>query len=144
MKFLPYRLWWKKGLVFVGLLIGVPILLGAVWLYYVGAIRFSGARKHWQAESVAMIRAWAADPGWQEAERTALANDVPMYEGQILFSGWLTEHLMLMENGDYLIYRMQCPKQQLGEVDDFFIAYGSDGKWYYSTHSCPKQPWCMI
>jgi hypothetical protein len=41
-----------------------------------------------------------------------------------------------MKNGDWILYRSICTKQDR-RIHDIFIGRASDGKWYYSTyHFC--------
>jgi len=49
---------------------------------------------------------------------------------------WTADHVLLMENGEYLIYRFRHGYNN-GTLDHLFLAHGSDGRWYYSTyHFC--------
>src|SRR6476620_2125948 len=50
--------------------------------------------------------------------------------------GWIGTNVVLMTNGEYLVYSQLCTKEN-PRIHDLFIARGSDGKWYYSTfHFC--------
>lgn len=50
--------------------------------------------------------------------------------------GWANEHVILMTNGEYLVYAWHHGANN-GFVDHLFLAHGSDGGWYYSTyHFC--------
>ncbi len=52
---------------------------------------------------------------------------------------WLTDNLMLMRNGEWLVYQNRCSKEdsKAPVPIDIFIGKGSDGKWYCSTwHFC--------
>ena len=52
-------------------------------------------------------------------------------------AGWLTDKLILMKSGEWLVYKSHCSKEEPHIVRDIFLAKGSDGKWYYSTfHFC--------
>jgi len=49
---------------------------------------------------------------------------------------WIHDHVLLMSNGEYLIYAFRHGFND-GTIDHLFLAHGSDGKWYYSTyHFC--------
>lgn len=51
-------------------------------------------------------------------------------------SGWVSNNLILMKNGDWLIFESISHKEN-PRIYDFFLAKGSDGQWYYSTyHFC--------
>ena len=50
--------------------------------------------------------------------------------------GWIGTNVLLMTNGEYLVYSHVDAKEGRG-IMDLFLARGSDGKWYYSTfHFC--------
>ena len=50
--------------------------------------------------------------------------------------GWIGTNVLLMTNGEYMVYSQLCSKQN-PRIHDIFIAHGSDGRWYYSTfHFC--------
>jgi hypothetical protein len=50
--------------------------------------------------------------------------------------GWAHEHVLLMTNGQFLVYASRHGFNN-GFVDHLFLAHGSDGRWYYSTyHFC--------
>ena len=49
---------------------------------------------------------------------------------------WISDHVLLMTNGECLIYAFRHGFNN-GFVDHLFLAHGSDGRWYYSTyHFC--------
>jgi hypothetical protein len=55
----------------------------------------------------------------------------------VIVEGWLSEHLILMQSGEWLVYKSHCNKAPPHNVMDIFLAKGSEGKWYYSTcHFC--------
>jgi len=58
---------------------------------------------------------------------------------------WLTDHLILMQDGEKLAYCYRCSKEDRRKGKllrglssyDVFIARGEDGKWYYTSyHFC--------
>jgi hypothetical protein len=50
--------------------------------------------------------------------------------------GWAHEHVLLMTNGEFLVYAFRHGSNS-GFVDHLFLAHGSDGRWLYSTyHFC--------
>jgi len=52
------------------------------------------------------------------------------------FFVWAREHIVMMTNGEYLIYAFHHGFND-GSVDHLFLAHGSNGRWYYSTyHFC--------
>jgi hypothetical protein len=49
---------------------------------------------------------------------------------------WVTDHVLLMTNGECLFYAFHHGFNS-GFVDDLFLAHSSDGRWLYSTyHFC--------
>jgi hypothetical protein len=49
---------------------------------------------------------------------------------------WAHEHVLLMTNGEFLVYAFRHGFNN-GFVDHLFLAHGSNGRWYYSTyHFC--------
>jgi hypothetical protein len=49
---------------------------------------------------------------------------------------WAGENVLMMTNGEYLIYVFRHGFNN-GVVDHLFLAHGSDGRWWYSTyHFC--------
>ncbi len=85
---------------------------------------------------------------WKNAALRRLA-DTSLTNGQILVEldqirhptpslnfGWAHDHVILMTNGQYLVYAFWHGFNS-GAVDHLFLAHGTDGKWYYSTyHFC--------
>ena len=118
------------------LIAGICGLLVAVALYAAGAgasLR-SSARRAWKEKAITDIAARVGDPAWATNELAVLkkrgANDESSYEG------WLSDHMIVMRNGDWLAYAGVCQKQN-HRIRDLFLARGSNGRWYYSTyHFC--------
>lgn len=45
--------------------------------------------------------------------------------------------MILMQSGEWLVYKSHCNKRPPHYVSDIFLAKGSNGKWFYSTyHFC--------
>ena len=124
---------WVKILLIIA---SICVVAVAVVLYAAGAgasLR-SGARRAWKEKAIADIASRVADPAWATNEVAALrkkgTNDDTSYEG------WLSDHMILMRNGDWLAYASVCQKRN-HRIQDLFLARGSDGQWYYSTyHFC--------
>src|SRR5262249_53013344 len=88
-------------------------------------------RRHWKNDAIPAIANLAENKSWREKEielLTKLAENEHVIE-----KGWLTDNLILMESGEWLVYRSHCSKAKPHTVNDIFLAKGSDGKWYYST-----------
>jgi len=115
---------------------GGCVLVLAVLLYGAGAgasLR-SSARRAWKEKAIADIAARVADPAWATNEVAMLTKKRSLDDSSS--DGWLSDHMILMRNGDWLAYANVCQKQN-HRVRDLFLARGSDGQWYYSTyHFC--------
>lgn len=94
----------------------------------------SAARRAWKDDALAQIASRAGDDGWLKNELTRLHNEKAQSLGES--ERWLSDQLILMRNGDWLLYANVCRKQK-GHIYDLFLSKGSDGRWYYSTyHFC--------
>jgi hypothetical protein len=93
--------------------------------------RYEHARKIWKDEALVQIA------------KTSMTNEKVLTEiEQIkhptpnLNFGWTHEHVLLMTNGEVLVYASRHGFNN-GFVDHLFLAHGSDRRWYYSTyHFC--------
>jgi hypothetical protein len=95
------------------------------------------ARRHWKTDALPLIASWADDQTWRAQEIGILTNRAA--DKRVLEEGWLTDRMILMENGEWLVYKSHCSKEKPRLVKDIFLAKGSDGKWYYSTfHFCVR------
>lgn len=126
----------KKWLIII---IGVVLmaLLAAAFVYprywYYRRLH-AQPRKDWKEKAIAEIARRAGDSNWLTNEITGLKREVDVQPGHP--ETWLTEHLILMTNGEWIVYANVCSKEDSG-IHDLFIGRGSDGKWYYSTfHFC--------
>jgi hypothetical protein len=116
----------------LGLLLVLCCLAAARWLL---AQRPQAARRHWKDEAIPLIAHWAEDQNWRAQEIGVLTNR--RSDKRVRAEGWLTDSMILMANGEWLVYKSHCSKQAPHLVKDIFLAKGSDGKWYYSTfHFC--------
>lgn len=89
-------------------------------------------RKQWKEQAIARVSAGSRDRQMISNEIAALHAEVANQSGD----GWIGTNLVLMTNGEYLVYSHIDAKQDR-RIHDLFIAHGSDGKWYYSTfHFC--------
>lgn len=116
----------------VGLLLVVSCLAATPWLL---GQRARAARRHWKDEAIPLVASWAEDKNWRAQEIGILTNRTA--DKRVLAEGWLTDKTILMESGEWLVYKSHCSKERPHLVKDIFLAKGSDGKWYYSTfHFC--------
>lgn len=120
--------------------IGVTLLLAGAACFASIAWRLwhlRHLRVVWKEDALPAIEAKAADPSWVKREVALIQSGEAQAGSELLEEGWLSDHMILMENGEWLIYRSHCAKQAPHEVEDIFLAKGSNGKWYYSTcHFC--------
>ena len=100
----------------------------------VGGERLSSrARKEWKEKAIAEIAQRTSDPARVLREIDSLKTK-PSVDTE--WAKWISEDLILMTNGEWMVYRNICAKEA-GRIPDLFIGRGSDAKWYYSTyHFC--------
>lgn len=102
------------------------------------------ARRDWKDEAISLINSLANDPDWVLKEKAHVASADVESDPAILAEEWLSNRMVLMSNGEWLVYKNHCPKEPQHPndkprryVSDIFLAKGSNGKWYYSTcHFC--------
>jgi len=123
--------------------IGVSVAVVAVVIAGMAVLRHDPYRLHapmrqaWAEDAITAITSNVADVAWLTTETAALqaasAQESPEREDWLY---WGSDALLLMKNGDWIVYRNRCWKED-PRVHDIFIGRGSDGKWYYSTfHFC--------
>jgi hypothetical protein len=94
------------------------------------------ARRDWKNAALPEINQLANDPKWISTELKLLAT-TNSHNEHVIVEGWLTDHLILMTDGEWLVYKSHCSKESPHLVRDIFLAKASNGKWYYSTcHFC--------
>jgi len=97
------------------------------------------ARRVWKEQALLQITQLANDPEWVSRELALLKSPQSGGDSRVIADGWLTDSMILMRSGEWLIYRNHCSKEALHGFSDIFLAKGSDGRWYYSTyHFCVK------
>jgi hypothetical protein len=120
------------------LLLGLAIVTFAAWraFQYIAPPRLhSEPRRAWKDQAVRDITARTQEDRWVQNEinrlRTNAANNPGVDTGT-----WMSPSLILMTNGDWIVYTNVCNKQNR-RIHDLLIGRGSDNKWYYSTyHFC--------
>ncbi|HTY87349.1 MAG TPA: hypothetical protein VMB80_07785 [Candidatus Acidoferrum sp.] len=94
------------------------------------------ARRAWKEAALPEIRQLADDSNWVSREIHSLGA-TNSGQGHIIAERWLSDHMILMQDGEWLVYKSHCGKEAPHRVSDIFLAKGSNGKWYYSTcHFC--------
>jgi len=126
----------KKNLV-------VPVVTGLILLTGAGLLvacnrnpLYAPARREWKAQALLEIARRAADAAWVAAEIESLKAKAAQDPSDD--STWFSDRLILMKNGEWLIYASKCSKEDR-RIHDIFLGRASDGKWYYSTyHFCVR------
>lgn len=114
---------------FVSVLVAVTVI--AIALRYAPS---ASARRAWKDNAIREISTRLADPTWPGHELTHLKAKGTNDPGDS--DTWLSERLIVMQNGEWLAYANTCQKQD-SRIRDLFLGRGSDGRWYYSTyHFC--------
>jgi hypothetical protein len=116
------------------LLIAVPLAVVAsviVW-WWLGLLKYERARTSWKATTLPRLSSLSITNEEIRQELEALkAGPTPNMD-----FGWAHDHVLLMTNGEYLIYASRHGFNN-GLVNHLFLARGSDGRWLYSTyHFC--------
>ncbi len=89
-------------------------------------------RKQWKEQALTRINAHSRNVQMISNEVAVLHAEAQTGSGD----GWIGTNLVLMTNGEHLLYAHIDAKEER-RISDLFIARGSDGKWYYSTfHFC--------
>ena len=123
----------KKKLVIAGA-VGMLCLAAYGLAVVTGGDRLSSkGRKEWKEKAIAGIVQRTSDgAGIIKEIETLKTNSSEESE----WDRWISKDLILMTNGEWVVYRSICAKEE-GRVPDLFLGCGSDGRWYYSTyHFC--------
>ena len=95
----------------------------------------SKTRRQWKDKAIGEIAEKLRNPAWLTNEMQSLRAK-PSADSE--WDNWISSDLILMTNGDWVVYRNVCAKEPSG-IPDLFIGRGSDGGWYYSTfHFCVR------
>ena len=117
------------------ILISVPLLIILLVLGcgIVVQYKFKNARRVWKTTALQQIDSTSFTDKKILSELDQIRNPT-----SDLNFGWAHEHVILMENGEFLVYAWLHGSNN-GLVDHLFLAHGTDGKWYYSTyHFCNR------
>ena len=125
----------RKGyLITVGVVAGMSSVVALVILVCGVSSYREGMRDHWKADAISNIRSLASDTNWMATEIAGLTTNPSKDDGS--GDGWISDHLILMTDGSWMVYDNICTKSDW-RIDDIFVGRASDGKWYYSTfHFC--------
>ena len=126
----------QSGAVSRKLVIWLSIPLILVGLVFGGwsAVRYKleRARADWKTAALARLAGLSLTNGDTRQELETFKASRGAGEHQM----WAGDHILLMTNGEYLIYESRHGSNS-GFPDHLFLAHGSDGRWLYSTyHFC--------
>jgi hypothetical protein len=92
-------------------------------------------RRHWKAGAIREIARHTSNANQIADELAVLKTNATNSED---YEAWLSDHLILMKNGEWLCFANACAKEE-SAIHDLFLAKGSNGTWYYSTfHFCVR------
>ena len=95
------------------------------------------ARKAWKEQAIQEIARLSNDSKWVSEEIALLSSGQVTGSQRIIADRWLTDRMILVASGEWLVYKSHCSEVPPHQVSDIFLAKGSNGKWYYSTcHFC--------
>ena len=94
--------------------------------------RYSSKHRR-QGKDAALVRIGrvAQDADWLKTEMAAM--NPKRIGGHATRRVWLSDHLIVMENREWIIYASHCDRENV-VVYDIFVGRGSDGNWYYSSY----------
>jgi hypothetical protein len=114
-------------------LLSLPLLFVALLVIWQQVVRHNSerARCSWKASALQTLGRTQMD----DAEIRTEIDQIKRPTLNLNF-GWAHDHVILMTNGEYLVYEFWHGFNS-GAVDHLFLARGTNGKWYYSTyHFC--------
>jgi hypothetical protein len=115
--------------------VALLVVMAAGWLALSGGPPRlnSKARRQWKDDAIRQISEKFSDRAWLTNEIQSLRSK-PATDSE--WENWISSDLILMTNGDWVVYRNVCWKEP-SHIPDLFLGRASDGKWYYSTfHFC--------
>ena len=113
--------------------LGISSLIMVVFAVCVAVVkhRDEHARKLWKDAALVQIAETSLTGEVVRTEIDQLKHPTPNLD-----LGWTHEHVLLMTNGEFLVFAFRHGFND-EFVDHLFLAHGSDGRWYYSTyHFC--------
>ena len=118
---------------FVIISLSVVLAIAALYVGWMATVkwRWERGRTKWAAAALPKLAELSCTSEVVRTELAQLKSPTPNLD-----FGWAHDDIILMTNGEYLIYAWWHGFNS-GLVDHLFLAHGSDGKWYYSTyHFC--------
>lgn len=125
----------QSGAVNRKLVIGLAIPVVFAAFMFGGAMvvkyRYEQERTKWKDAALARLASTSMTNAEVLTELDQIRHPTPNLDCR-----WANEHVILMTNGEHLVYASRHGFNN-GFVDHLFLAHGSDGRWYYSTyHFC--------
>ena len=119
----------------VVLLLLIPIIGNVRYRLWHHEQFYGRPRQDWKELAVSLVARRAKDLTWLTQEIATLkAKPDSQTRGEAV--PWVSENLIRLRNGEWIVYTNICNKQD-GQIHDLFIGQGSEGKWYYSDyHFC--------
>ena len=114
-------------------LLSLPVLIVALLVAWQQVVRHNSlrTRRNWKTATLQKLTQTQIDNEEIRTEIDQIKNPTPN-----LNFGWAHDQVILMINGEYLVYAFWHGFNS-GTVDHLFLARGTDGKFYYSTyHFC--------
>jgi hypothetical protein len=124
----------RKKLAIIGAVLCLcAVALGVVALFGGPPRLHSKARKQWKDNAIAEIAKQTSDTAPILKQIEAMKTK-PSTESE--WDTWISDNLIVMTNGQWMVYRNVCAKEK-ERIPDLFLGCSSDGRWYYSTyHFC--------
>lgn len=132
------RIFIQSGAVSRKLIIGIsiPVILVGLVLGWWSITRYKHqrARADWKTTTLQRLAGLSLTDESISQDLETLKASQGTKDGQ----QWAGERVLLMTNGEYLVYASRHGFNS-GFADHLFLAHGSDGRWYYSTyHFCNR------
>ncbi len=126
----------KKKLALLVVALVASAAIAGLWLLKSRDDLRSPARKAWKEQAIFYISGRGADRTWLTNELSGLNKRAA--GGSSDSDAWLAANLLVMTNGEWMIFTNMCQKENW-RIRDIFIGKGSDRKWYFSTyHFCVR------
>jgi len=119
----------KRHLWKVVWLLAVVLTITAFWWW--PRHKFQQERSRWKTTALEQLAGLSITNQMIREEFEQLKSPTPG-----LNFGWTHQHVLLMTNGEYIIFEFWHGANN-GAWDHLFLGHGSDGRWLYSTyHFC--------
>jgi len=124
----------KKTKLILGVLSG--LVIAAVIAWQIMSYVWNRQHDQWMERSVQELRALSTETNWIAGKIESLCA-FPNQQDD-LGRHFISPDLILMANGEWIVYRAATHKQGT-QFPELFVGYASDGRWYYSTYHFCRQ-----